>query len=165
MAFIALGIAVVLVLIDQLLKMVIVNTVKIDGGFSFLGDFVNIIYVENKGVAFGLMENFRWLFVIVTGVIIFFLIAYLIKYKPKSKMLIISIGMIVGGGIGNLIDRIFLGYVVDYIQLAIFPPVCNFADYCVTIGVALLAVYIVFRSDFFSDDKDKNKKKLADKNG
>ena len=57
--------------------------------------------------------------------------------------------MIIGGGIGNLIDRVFLGYVIDYIQLSFFPPVCNFADYCITAGTILFVIYIFFVSDFF----------------
>ena len=54
---------------------------------------------------------------------------------------------LIGGGIGNLIDRIAYGYVVDYLSLTFFSPVCNFADYCITIGVILLAVYLLFFSD------------------
>lgn len=72
-----------------------------------------------------------------------------------------SIALIVGGGIGNLIDRIFLGYVVDYLQLSFFPPVCNFADYCVVAGTALLMVYILF----FSDAMNKDKKTRKQSNG
>ena len=58
--------------------------------------------------------------------------------------------LIIGGGIGNLIDRIFLGYVVDYIQVSFFPPIFNFADCCVTVGTVLLMVHILF----FLDKKD-----------
>ena len=55
--------------------------------------------------------------------------------------------VIIGGGIGNLIDRIFYGYVIDYISLSFFPPVCNFADYCITVGTVLLMVYVLFFSE------------------
>ena len=54
---------------------------------------------------------------------------------------------IIGGGIGNLIDRIFLGYVIDYLQLSFFSPVCNFSDYAITVGTVLLVIYLLFFSD------------------
>ena len=57
--------------------------------------------------------------------------------------------LIIGGGIGNLIDRVLYGYVIDYLSLSFFPPVCNFTDYAITIGVILLVVYIFFFSDSF----------------
>ena len=69
----------------------------------------------------------------------------IIKTKTPKKVAII------GGGIGNLIDRIFYGYVIDYLSLSFFPPVCNFADYCITVGAVLLVLYIIF----FSDSKNR----------
>ena len=79
----------------------------------------------------------------------------MIKTKPTSKFLLTSLSLVLCVGIGNLIDRIFLGYVIDYIQLSFFNPVCNFADYCITIGTALLVIYILF---FTSNTPDKIKK-------
>ena len=67
-------------------------------------------------------------------------------------------GLIIGGGIGNLIDRIFYGYVIDYISLSFFPPVCNFADYAITIGTILLIIYVLFFSNTF-DNSEKVAKK------
>lgn len=160
MVILTVAIAAVIVVIDQLIKFLVVNTVKVDDAYySVFGGIVNIMYVENKGVAFGLMENYRWLFIIMTSVIIIALLVFLFKKKPKSKFFNFSCALIIGGGIGNLIDRIFLGYVVDYIQLSFFPPVCNFADYCVTFGTAMLIIYILFFTDFLSKD---SKKKLSE---
>ena len=61
--------------------------------------------------------------------------------------------LLIGGGIGNLIDRIFLGYVIDYLSISFFPPVCNFADYCITVGTGLLLIYMIFISDYFNSSK------------
>jgi signal peptidase II len=69
------------------------------------------------------------------------------KKRPKSKLFYITAALIIGGGIGNLIDRVAYGYVVDYLSLTFFRPVCNFADYCIVIGVILLAVYLLFLAD------------------
>lgn len=141
---ISLILAVVIVIVDQLLKMLVVNTIKTGETVEILGGIVKFDYVENRGMAFGMLQNYRWIFIIFTLIVITGLIIYMIKLKPTNKLFITSITLIVGGGIGNLIDRIVLGYVVDYIQLSFFNPVCNFADYCITIGTALLIIYIIF---------------------
>ena len=85
---------------------------------------------------------------------------YIIMFvkHPKGKMFYISAGLIIGGGIGNLIDRVFYGYVIDYISLSFFSPVCNFADYAITIGTILLIIYVLFFSNAF-DNSEKVAKK------
>ena len=133
--------AAVLVFIDQLLKLLVVNTIKIGGPVTVLDPLLRFVYVENKGAAFGMLENQRWIFITLTAVVMV---------------------VFIGGGIGNLIDRIFLGYVVDYIQLSFFPPVCNFADYCITFGTVLLVVYLFFVSDFFKNIHEKEELEMTE---
>ena len=94
-----------------------------------------------------MFENMRWIFVALTSVIIVILLYIIIFKKIKSKMFLISSALIIGGGIGNLIDRVLYGYVIDYLQLSFFSPVCNFADYAVTVGTVLLVIYLLFMSD------------------
>ena len=74
------------------------------------------------------------------------IIFYMFKKRPQGKFFYICAGMIIGGGIGNLIDRVLYGYVIDYLSLSFFSPVCNFADYCITIGTVMLMIYILFFS-------------------
>lgn len=148
--------AVLIVVIDQLLKLLVVNTIKTGGSVEILGGLVNFQYVENRGMAFGMLKDCRWIFIIFTVIVVIGVIIYMVKIKPQSKFLLASLALILGGGVGNLIDRIFLGYVVDYIQLSFFSPVCNFADYCITIGTVLLIIYILFFSPI--NEKDNNKK-------
>lgn len=148
--------AVLIVVIDQLLKLLVVNTIKTSGSVEILGGLVNFQYVENRGMAFGMLKDCRWLFIIFTVIVVVGVIIYMITTKPQSKFLLTSLALILGGGVGNLIDRIFLGYVVDYIQLSFFSPVCNFADYCITIGTVLLIIYILFFSPL--NEKDNSKK-------
>lgn len=159
MIFVVFAIAVFLIAADQLLKLLVTNTVMTDGPVSFLNGLVSFQYVENRGVAFGLMQNMQWVFIILTSVLMLAIIVYMLAKKPKSKLVLISFALILGGGIGNLIDRIFLGYVIDYIKLSFFPPVCNFADYAITIGTVLLLIYVLFVSDIFSDKKKVDKEK------
>lgn len=147
--------AAVLVLIDQLLKLLVVNTIKIGGPVTVLDPLLRFVYVENKGAAFGMLENQRWIFITLTAIVMVVLVVVLFRARNRSKLFFISLALIIGGGIGNLIDRIFLGYVVDYIQLSFFPPVCNFADYCITFGTVLLVIYLFFVSDFFKTKHEK----------
>lgn len=147
MPFIALAIGIVLAGIDQLLKYLVVTYVKPAGTVNVLGDVVKLTYVENRGVAFGMFQGMQWLFIALTSVLLIAILIYMFKKRPDSKFFYITVALIIGGGIGNLIDRIFLNYVVDYISLSFFPPVCNFADYCITVGVILLAIYLLFFAD------------------
>jgi signal peptidase II len=153
MAFLVLGLSALVVLIDYILKILVINNLKPIGSITVIPDLFSLTYVENKGAAFGMLSNARWIFIVFTIVVIIFLIVFLFYKKPKSKLINASLVLIIGGGIGNLIDRIFYGYVVDYLSLSFFSPVCNFADYCVTIGAFLLIIYLLFFSDYLKKDK------------
>ena len=153
MPYIALAIGLVLAGIDQIIKLVIVNNVQLNENINVLGDIFRITYVRNDGVAFGMFSGMQWLFIVITVLMLGAIIFYMFKKRPDSKLFYITVALIVGGGIGNLIDRICYNYVVDYLSLSFFKPVCNFADYCITIGVILLAVYLLF----FADKKKKKK--------
>lgn len=153
MPYIALAIGLVLAGIDQIIKLIIVNNVQLNENINVLGDIFRITYVRNDGVAFGMFSGMQWLFIVITVLMLGAIIFYMFKKHPDSKLFYITVALIVGGGIGNLIDRICYNYVVDYLSLSFFKPVCNFADYCITIGVILLAVYLLF----FADKKEKKK--------
>lgn len=154
MPYIALLIGVLIAVIDQIIKIFVSQNLKSAGTVNVFGDVFKLTYVENRGVAFGMFQGMQWIFVILTLAMLGFLIYLMFKKRPKAKLFYVSAALIIGGGIGNLIDRVFYGYVIDYLSLSFFPPVCNFADYCITIGVFLLAVYLLFFTDAI-----KNKKK------
>ena len=145
MPVIALIIAAFVALIDQIIKYSIVNNIKPHGTVSIISGVLNITYVENRGVAFGMFTDMRWIFVALTALMIFAIIFYMFKKRPDGKFFYVVAGLIIGGGLGNLYDRIVNGYVIDYISLSFFPPVCNFADYCITVGVILLIFYVLFK--------------------
>lgn len=150
MPFIALLIAAVIVLADQIIKLFVLNELKPIGTVKVIDGVFNLTYVENRGVAFGIFQDMRWVFVAVTCILLFLIIFYMFKKRPKGKLFYICAGMIIGGGVGNLIDRLVHGYVVDYLAVSFFPPVCNFADYCITIGVFILLIYVIFFSDLLN---------------
>lgn len=155
MVIIYLILAVAVVVIDQVIKFFVLENLQPIGRVEAIPNLLDLVYVENTGVAFGMFSNLRWLFIAITLVVIIFFIFMLFKTGKESKLFSISAALIIGGGIGNLIDRIFLGYVVDYLQLSFFSPVCNFADYCITAGAILLVIYLVFYSDL---TKEKNRR-------
>ena len=157
MIFIYLLIAALVVVIDQVIKYFVCLHLKPIGFTTAIPHLLDLVYVENRGVAFGMFKDMRWIFVALTSVVIVVFTVLLIKNSSKSKLFSVSAALIIGGGVGNLIDRIFLGYVVDYLQLSFFSPVCNFADYCITIGTVLLVVYLLFFSDISDDKKTKKK--------
>lgn len=150
MPFVALLIAAVIVLADQIIKFFVLNELKPIGTVKVIDGVFNLTYVENRGVAFGIFQDMRWVFVAVTCILLFLIIFYMFKKRPKGKLFYICAGMIIGGGVGNLIDRLVHGYVVDYLAVSFFPPVCNFADYCITIGVFILVIYVIFFSDLLN---------------
>lgn len=157
MPVIALFIGAAIAALDQLFKWLVITYLKPIGTVKVFGDVFKLTYVENRGVAFGMFQGMQWIFVILTVIMLIAIIVYMFKKRPRGKFFYITAAMIIGGGIGNLIDRVLYGYVVDYLSLSFFPPVCNFADYCITIGVFLLALYLLF----FSDSVKNNKKEIS----
>lgn len=153
MIFIYLAIAALVVVADQVIKFFVSANLKPIGSTVAIPHLLDLVYVENRGVAFGMFKDMRWIFVALTSVVILVFIVMLIKNGNKSKLFSISAALIIGGGIGNLIDRVFLGYVIDYLQLSFFTPVCNFADYCISVGTVLLVVYLLFFSDMKYEKK------------
>lgn len=147
MVGISLVIAGLVVFLDQLIKYFVVQFLPQAGTVTAIPYILDLTYVENRGVAFGMFKDMRWIFVVFTAIIILVLLYIIIFKGIKSKLFLISSALIIGGGIGNLIDRIFLGYVIDYLQLSFFSPVCNFADYAITVGTFLLVIYLLFFSD------------------
>lgn len=133
-----------LVIIDQAIKFLSVTKLKPLGSVEIINGILSFTYVENKGAAFGILQNARWVFIVATIAIIAALIIYKIKFNEKSKIYKYSSILLISGGIANLIDRIFLGYVVDMIEVTFIEyPVFNFADCCVVAGAILLCIYVL----------------------
>ncbi|MEA4847753.1 MAG: signal peptidase II [Clostridiaceae bacterium] len=131
---------------DQIIKSILTRTLA-DGPITVIKNFFYLVYVENYGIAFGMFKN-KALFFIVTNCIISVLIAFMVyRLRYKSIPVTICLSLILGGAIGNLIDRIRLGYVIDYLSFTIFPPVFNFADSSIVAGAVLLSLLLLFNKD------------------
>lgn len=107
MPYIAVAVGIVLAIADQIIKFFVSTNLKEIGSVSVIDNLLSFTYVENNGVAFGSFAGNRWIFVVLTTALIAAILIYMFKKKPKSKLFYASVALVVGGGIGNLIDRIF----------------------------------------------------------
>ena len=143
------------VLADQLTKQLVVHFLDRSEPFDVISGIFRFTYVENRGAAFGMLDDKRWIFMVVSSIAIVALLVYMSKFAPPSKMLKIGLSFIVGGGIGNMIDRVAYGYVVDFLDFCAFPNlwkwVFNVADACVCVGAAMVAVYLI--ADIIKESK------------
>lgn len=122
--------------------------------FEIIKGFFYLTYVENRGAAFGILQNFRWFFIILTVIALAVMVWYFIK--NQNKMLRLSLSFIMAGAVGNFIDRLFRGFVVDFFDFYPFGynfPVFNVADICVNIGVFFLLIYVLFIYKEQEEDK------------
>ncbi len=117
----------------------------------------NLVYVENKGAAWGMFADKRWVFMTVSAVAIVALAIVQYKFSHAPKIFCIPLAMLIGGGVGNMIDRISLGYVVDFLQFDFWKsfPVFNIADSFVTVCSVILGIYLIFFDKTVLVDKKK----------
>ena len=150
------------IILDQLSKWLIVTYLP-EGGFDIIKGVLRFTYVENRGAAFGMLSDHRWVFIVVSTLALAALGFYLFKYKPEGWLASLSMSFIIGGGIGNMIDRCLLSYVIDFIDFCAFPKiwmwVFNVADAFVCVGSGLLMLYLVLST--IKEIKDEKAKKLS----
>lgn len=132
--------------LDQLTKWLAVIWLKGEASFPLWQDVLHFTYAENTGMAFSLFsgENERWVFMLFSSVAIVGILVYLFFFKPEGKWMQVSLAMIAGGGIGNMIDRLLLGYVVDFIDFTLIDfAIFNVADSFVCVGAGILIVCLI----------------------
>lgn len=135
-------IAIVIILLDQLTKILMINK-----QLTIIPNLLEFTYTENTGVAFGI-ANSKIFLIILLSILILGIIVKFIKETQTDKNILLSLYFIIAGGISNLIDRIFRGYVIDFIDINILNfPNFNIADICITLGVFVL-IFIIAKSLF-----------------
>jgi len=144
LAIIALLLSAVAIAADQVIKMLVTTNIKLNDQVPVIKGLFKLFYIQNNGAAFGMLQNQIWLFVLITLSISAAIIVALFKYENHEFFSYAASILIVGGGIGNLIDRVVRGYVIDYISISFFPWIFNFADCCVTVGTVFLIIHILF---------------------
>jgi len=148
------SISFIVLLLDQIIKLVVMNNMNLHQEIKIIPNFFSLYYVENPGAAFSILGNQTMLLIIVSVVCLILIKEYIKKEKEFSNLSIISLGMIIGGTIGNLFDRILYKAVIDYLAFDIFKysfPVFNLADIAITVGAGLLLL------SYFIDNFKKKK--------
>ena len=154
----------VLTAIDQVIKYIVIKNISIGQVINLIsfGDkqVLSLTHIRNTGAAWSIMQGKAWFLIGLPIVVLIAGIAFMVyKRKTLKKFEVIFISMIIAGGIGNLIDRVRMKEVVDYISFKLIDfPVFNFADICVVVGEILLVVYIFF----FDNEKKENDKKVKE---
>ena len=133
------------VVADQLTKWLTVSFLEVGESVAVIPSVLNFTYVQNRGAAFGMLADRRWVFMIISTLAIGALIFYLWKFRPDSPWGCVALSLIIGGGIGNMIDRVALSYVIDFIDFCalgdLWVWVFNVADACVCVGGGILFVW------------------------
>ncbi|MFH1825639.1 MAG: signal peptidase II [Candidatus Firestonebacteria bacterium] len=150
----------VVILLDQIIKLFIQQKLELNESLAIIPNIFHITYIRNKGAAFGLLSNLpeaiRIPFFIITGIVfLIFIIYYFKRILEQNTSIKFSFSLITGGAIGNFIDRVRFGEVIDFIEVGLSEkykwPVFNLADSAITIGVVLLILHLI-----------KNKKHLTE---
>ena len=147
------------VLLDQVSKLLLLAYLY-EGQVEVIGGVLNFTYVENRGMAFGLLADHRWVFLAASTVGIGLICFYLFRYTTRSLSRV-GLALIIGGGIGNMIDRVRLGFVVDFIDFCAFDFwvwVFNVADAAVCVGAALFVLDLLLE---LLEDLKKSKKSAS----
>ena len=144
-------IIILVIITDQITKYLALGLKK--GSVSIVDKYLNLIYVENRGAAFGILQGKKFFLTFVTLIVILAMSFYLYKgYNKFSLITKIGLSLLIGGAIGNLLDRIIRNYVIDFISVT-FPngydfPVFNVADICVVVGTLFIIIAFFKTKDF-----------------
>lgn len=144
-------VSIIIIILDQLTKFFAVKYLKGNGPKSLIGNFFELTYVENRGAAFGILQNRKIFFIVITLIVVSILVWVMIKHANKMDVLTkMSMIMLLGGTIGNFIDRLKQGYVVDFLSFNFGSysfPVFNLADISIVLGTILLMLIIILDKD------------------
>lgn len=135
--------AIIFMLIDQISKFIIDINMNLSQSIEVIPNFFKLTYVLNDGAAFSIFSGARWFFVIIAIIFLFLIYKFVIKDKDLNNYNIISISLLIGGIIGNLIDRIIYGYVKDFLSFNIFGydfAIFNLADTFIVVSLILIII-------------------------
>jgi len=131
--------------LDQLVKFMVISNIKFESSKEIINGFFFITNIKNSGAAWSILQNGRLFFIIMTPFVLAVVCYYL--YKSDNRFLKISLSLIIGGALGNFVDRLFRGSVIDFLEFhfgTYYFPIFNIADSLVVIGTFMLAFYLLF---------------------
>ena len=145
------------IVIDQISKLIVVKFLKPIDDFPLWEGVFHLNYHENRGAAFGMLADNRWVFIVISTVAILGMGLYLFFGRANSTLMGISMALIISGGIGNMIDRLALEYVVDFLYFKLIDfAIFNIADSFVCIGAALMVLALIL--EIVEESKKSGKK-------
>ena len=151
-------IAVILIAVDRITKNWAAQAL-VSGDIAVIDKVLYFRYTENTGVAFSMFSDNRWVLVGITSVMLIVALAFFLSGKIKDKLELFALSLIIAGGVGNLIDRLSLGYVIDFIDVRIINfAIFNVADMCITIGAILVCI-----AAFAAEKREKREKESKQK--
>lgn len=137
---------------DQVAKAMVRSAMVEHQSARFVPHLLNLTYVRNEGAAFGLFPGRQPVFMATSLMVLFVIAAFWRRTHPTQWPVVIALGLVTSGAVGNLIDRSLLGYVTDFFEFSFVEfPVFNVADSCIVVGVGILMVWILFGPE---DDAD-----------
>ncbi|MBM7586762.1 signal peptidase II [Bacillus pakistanensis] len=155
-------IALFIIALDQLTKWLIVKNMEEGESITVIENLFYITSHRNQGAAWGILQGKMWFFYIITIIVIIGIVYYLQKHAKGIPLFSVSLAFMLGGAIGNFIDRLFRKEVVDFLNTYIFSydfPIFNIADAALSIGVVLLIIYMI------QEERKEKKEKLDGSNG
>lgn len=139
-------ISLIVIFIDQLIKILVKNALVLNQVNVIISGFFNLTYVQNRGAAWSLFNGSRYFLILVACASIYLIYRFFIKDTKLNKFQMLVYGVLLGGIVGNLLDRILYGYVIDYLDFNIINynfPIFNLADICIVVSVALIFVFVL----------------------
>ena len=145
--------AAVLILVDQLSKYLVRAHIPLGESVPFIPHILDLTYVRNTGAAFSILQEHTWILTLASAVIVVIVGLMVTRKVLTGRLGLLSAVLVMAGGVGNLIDRLIFKYVTDMFQTVFMDfAVFNVADCCITVGVVLLCVYLLF---FYDKDHKK----------
>ena len=152
--------AILFLIIDQITKYIVISNMQLYDTIPFINGIMDFTYIHNTGGAWGILNKHTWVLIIFTLIAMAICVFVLIKYARANKILFFALCLIISGGTGNMIDRIFRGgKVIDFLEVTFIDfPIFNIADCAVCIGAGLLLLYFIV--DLIKERKEKRAKGL-----
>lgn len=152
-----LPITIMSLLLDQLIKTIVINNMNLFDSINIINNFFSVTYVRNTGAAWSILSGNVFFLILISIIALVLIYIYFIKNKKLTKLENISYGLLIGGILGNLIDRIIHGYVIDYLDFKIINydfPIFNIADISIVVSIILIGITLLV-----GDENARNKNK------
>lgn len=135
-------------ILDQAAKFFAAGLLQSVDTYPLWNEVFHLTYVENKGAGWGMFSDHTWLLTVATIIVIVAAVSYVVVKRPKDQLFLTAFTFMIGGAVGNLVDRVRQGFVIDFLDFTLIDfPVFNIADCFITVGAAIFVIYVIFFSD------------------